>query len=193
MSKKCPFCGSFDLKEEDDGVDSTNVHFLGYHDQDLGKPANHDEIITRLLSFLPVSGPPSIVYVAMTNYGHADHLSMYFLVFEALERASFTNEIRVSVPQAFVGRTNPTSKNPAMQARFEHVDKLFPIYSTIKIDISKTITNKLRAIKSHETQMGMFANLVAPGDDFDAVLEDIFHDVYAEPVERFEVRKLASR
>jgi len=170
------------------GVPASRVKFLGYHDQDLGNPAHHAEAVAKIQALLAKT-KPAIVYVAITNYGHVDHLATYFLVFEALEAARYAGEARVSVPIPFIGRNRPSPGE--LSGQFARVNEAFPIAKEIKIDVAATMGQKLAAIKAHKSQMGMFANLVDPADDFDAVAEEIFNDVYRDKIEAFESRFLA--
>ncbi|MEX2715557.1 MAG: PIG-L deacetylase family protein [Candidatus Sigynarchaeum springense] len=170
------------------GVLASRVEFLGYRDQDLGNPAHHVEAVARIRSLLAKS-MPAIVYLAITNYGHVDHLATYFLVFEALEAMRFAGEVRVSVPVPFIGKNRPAPA--ALAGQFARVNEAFPVAAEIKVDIAASMGKKIAAIKAHESQMGMFANLVDPADDFDVVAEEIFNDVYKDKVETFESRFLA--
>ncbi len=169
-------------------VPGSHVKFLGYRDQDLGNSPHHDEAVAKINALL-VKTKPAIVYIAITNYGHVDHLATYFLVFEALEAARYSGEVRVSVPIPFIGRNRPAPGE--MASRFAHVNEVFPITKEVKIDVAASMAQKLATIKAHKSQMGMFANLVDPADDFDAAAEEIFNDVYRDKVEFFESRLIA--
>ncbi len=170
------------------GVPKNSVRFLGYKDQDLGNPSHHDEAIARIRALLDETRP-DIVYLAITNYGHVDHLATYFLVFEALEAERYAGEVRVSIPVAFVGKTRPAPGE--LSGQFARVNGAFPVTKEVRIDVAASMGQKLAAIKAHESQMGMFANLVDPADDFDAVAEEIFTDVYRDKLETFESRHFA--
>nr|MDO8083949.1 PIG-L deacetylase family protein [Candidatus Sigynarchaeum springense] len=167
------------------GVPASRVKFLGYRDQDLGNPGHHDEAVAKIQSLLAETNP-AIVYIAITNYGHVDHLATYFLVFEALQAARYAGEARVSVPIPFIGKNRPAPGE--MAGRFARVNEAFPVAKEIKVDVAASMGQKLAAIKAHESQMGMFANLVDPADDFDTVANEIFNDVYRDKVEAFESR-----
>ncbi|MBN2149919.1 MAG: PIG-L family deacetylase [Candidatus Lokiarchaeota archaeon] len=170
------------------GVPERGVRFLGYKDQDLGNPSHHDEAIAKVRALLDET-QPGVVYIAITNYGHVDHMATYFIVFEALERARYAGEVRVSIPVAFVGKPRPPSGD--LSRRFARVNEAFPAAKEIKVDVASSMEQKLAAIKAHASQMGMFANLVDPADDFDTVTEEIFNDVYRDKTEAFESRRLA--
>jgi LmbE family N-acetylglucosaminyl deacetylase len=172
------------------GVPGSRVKFLGYRDQDLGNPVHHAEAVAKIRSLLTKT-KPAIIYVAITNYGHVDHLATYFLVFEALEAARYAGEVRVSVPVSFVGKTRPAPGE--LSGQFARVNEAFPIAKEIKVDVSALMERKLAAIKAHKSQMGMFANVVDPADDFDTVAEEIFNDVYQDKIEAFESRFLARK
>ncbi|NMC07187.1 MAG: hypothetical protein GYA24_18365 [Candidatus Lokiarchaeota archaeon] len=167
------------------GVPGKHVKFIGYKDQELGNPGHHAEAVAKILAML-AGTKPSIVYIAITNFGHVDHLATYFLVFEALKSAHYTGEVRVSIPHGFIDATRPARADAS--SRFELVNEAFPVAKEIKVDITASMGHKLAAIKAHKTQLGMFANLVDPADDFEAAMEEIFHDVYRDKIEAFESR-----
>ena len=171
------------------GVQKDHVIFYGYHDQSLGKMKFHDEIVSRLVDSISKQ-KPDLIYLAITNYQHQDHLAMYFLVFEALDQAKYRADIRVSIPKGFMSMVRPAPNNAEIQQKFKHIKETFPVENKIEIDISDTISQKRDAIKAHETQMGMFSNLIDPDDDFEDILGEIFEDVYKDRKESFEVRKL---
>lgn len=173
------------------GVSPERVTFFRYHDQDLDNPAHHGELLDRISAVVQERGP-SVVYLAMTNYNHADHRATFFGVFEALERLRFQGEVRVSHVHSVFSAVQKRPRSPAIDEAFERVDRTFPVTGTITIDISKAFDQKYQAITAHESQMGMFVNLVAPGDDLLPALKEIFDDVYRDRIETFDVRRLAA-
>jgi LmbE family N-acetylglucosaminyl deacetylase len=172
------------------GVPSSSVTFLEYRDQDLGNPAHHDAAVARIQAIL-IETKPGIVYIAITNYGHVDHQALYLLTFDALVAARYDGEVRVSIPHGIIDAGRP-ARGPVVE-RIALVDKAFPSKGEIKVDITTTLYRKLAAIKAHESQLGMFANLVDPADDFNAAMEEIFLDVYHDKIETFESRFRSKR
>ena len=172
------------------GVEKKHVHFLRYHDKDLANPDHHGELLDRLAA-LASDHEPRIVYIAMTNYNHPDHRATYFSVFEALERLQFTGEVRVSHVHSLFSAAQKRPRDPALAAAFAKVDKTFPVVDTIKIEYADAFEKKYQSIVAHESQMGMFAYLVDPADDFYVALKEIFDDVYRDRIETFDIRRLA--
>ena len=169
------------------GIDEQDVIFLGYHDQEL--QSCHDDVLPRLIELIE-RVMPGVVYLAITNYGHVDHLATFFSVFEALDTTNYQGEIRVSKVAALMLPARPPDKD--RDPRMLLVENRFPVIDEIAVDIAPTINQKIAAISAHHTQLGMFLNLVDPADDFDAMVEEMLGETYADKIERFERRQLGS-
>ncbi|MFX0100419.1 MAG: PIG-L deacetylase family protein [Candidatus Hodarchaeota archaeon] len=168
------------------GLREEQVVQFRYHDQDLGNPSHHDEVIEKIMDVLDNA---DIVYLAITNFRHQDHHNMYFLVFETLEKIKFDKEIRVGTPVPIIALRGGKPKQH--KNKFDHIDTVFPVVEQkLKIDISGVYQEKINAILSHESQLNMFYNLVDPKDDFKEGLTTIFTELYGNKVELFEVRKI---
>nr|MDO8112642.1 PIG-L deacetylase family protein [Candidatus Sigynarchaeota archaeon] len=165
------------------GVPKNDVIFLGYHDQDLAN--HHDEAIQRI-GDLVKKIQPTFIYQAVTNYGHVDHLAMFFFVFEAAKSIGFTGEIRVSKPMGLLLPAKPPTKEA--DSRMELVEKDFKKIDSITIDISRTFETKIAAGMAHKTQLGMFWAMVDPKDDFESVVKEGMADIFQDKVEVFERR-----
>jgi LmbE family N-acetylglucosaminyl deacetylase len=166
-------------------VDEQDVIFLGYHDQELA--SNHDDAIARLKDLIE-QVQPCIVYLAITNYGHVDHLATFFFVFESIEAAGYQGEIRVSKPAGLAMPARPPDVK--REPRMARVETRFPVVDEITVDITSTITQKIASIMAHHTQLGMFYNMVDPADDFDAMIEEMLAETYRDKMEVFERRQI---
>ncbi|MHA1794152.1 MAG: PIG-L deacetylase family protein [Promethearchaeota archaeon] len=171
------------------GLDEQDVIFLGYHDQDLKNHVSDATTIANIAKIID-DNKPDLIYLAITNYGHDDHLAMYVLVFKALEKIKFSGDVRVGIPLGLAKLANP-SRIETMKADFNHVDDRFPVKGIVKVNFASVIDKKIKAIKAHDSQIGMLYNLVDPSDSFEDAALEMLLEMYPEKSESFEVRNMA--